>query len=72
MIVTSREVTSKEVAEHQRLIIGVTTVALILAVTSYVLRLYARWISVARLWYDDYFMCAGLVSRTTTIALLVG
>ena len=50
-----------ESEHHQRLIFGVTTAVFILAITSYVLRLYARHISEARFWYDDYVMAGALV-----------
>lgn len=47
---------------HRRLIIGLTTVILMLAVASYALRLYARRISGARIWLDDCVIGVGLVS----------
>lgn len=48
---------------HQKLIFWVTTAVFILAITSYVLRLYTRYISSARFWYDDYVMGAALVGH---------
>lgn len=48
---------------RQKLIVGVTTAVLILAIVSCLLRWYARRISSATLWYDDYLMGAGLVRR---------
>lgn len=53
---------TEEYLYHRRLIIGVTTVILILAVVSYALRLYARRISGSRIWLDDYAIGVGLVS----------
>ena len=47
---------------NQRLIIGVTTVVLTLVIVSYALRLYARRISEARIWFDDIIIGIGLVS----------
>ena len=47
---------------NQRLIIGVTTFVLTLAIISYALRLYARRISEARIWFDDITIGIGLVS----------
>ncbi|KAI4128728.1 MAG: hypothetical protein LQ347_004059 [Umbilicaria vellea] len=46
---------------HRRLIIGLTTVILMLAVASYALRLYARRISGARIWLDDCVIGVGLL-----------
>ena len=54
--------TTNEYGYNRSLIIGVTTVVLILAVFSYGLRLYARRISGARIWLDDYTIGIGLVS----------
>lgn len=48
---------------HQKLIFGVTTAVFILAITSYILRLYARRISSVRFWYDDYVMAGALVGH---------
>lgn len=54
--------TRNEVVYHQRLIIVINTVALVLGIGSYILRLYARNISKAKFWYDDFLMGVGLVS----------
>ncbi|OAA61919.1 integral membrane protein [Niveomyces insectorum RCEF 264] len=40
-----------------RLTLGVVTTCLILAMISFVFRLYARLTTAAKLWYDDYWMC---------------
>ena len=53
---------TNEYAYNRSLIIGVTTVILILAVVSYALRLYARRVSGARIWWDDCTIGIGLVS----------
>lgn len=52
-----------EVNHYRKLIIGVTTVILVLAFASYALRIWARRVSGAKLWYDDFFMGIGLVWR---------
>lgn len=49
---------------HQHLILGVTTAVFVLAIISYILRLYARHISGANFWYDDYVMAGALVSHS--------
>ncbi len=41
---------------NQRLTIGVVVTCLLLSVLSFGLRIYARTISAAKLWYDDYWM----------------
>ncbi|CAJ2506924.1 Uu.00g081100.m01.CDS01 [Anthostomella pinea] len=43
-------------AENQRLTIGVVTSCLALALLSFVLRIYARYTTQAKLWWDDYWM----------------
>ena len=48
---------------REPLIIAITTIVLVLGYTSYILRLYIRSTSNAKLWYDDYMMGVGLVSR---------
>ena len=45
----------------QLLVTGVTTMVLILGLISYILRLCARQVSGARLWYDDYIVGFALV-----------
>ncbi|MCJ1379282.1 hypothetical protein MMC17_002383 [Xylographa soralifera] len=52
---------TNDYAHNRSLIIGVTTAVLILAVISYALRLYARRISGARIWLDDYTIGIGLL-----------
>ena len=59
--------TRNEAAYHQRLIIAINAVVLVLGIGSYILRLYARTISKAKFWYDDYFMGVGLVSQQATV-----
>lgn len=59
--------TSESQAHNERLILGVTTATLILAILSYLLRLLARRISNARYWYDDGLMLLGLVSKPDRI-----
>lgn len=54
---------ASNVTYRPSLIIGITTAVLILAILSYILRIYARQISKAKLWYDDYLMGVGLVSE---------
>jgi hypothetical protein len=61
---------SKEILYHQHLIIGVITFKEILGLTSYTLRLVARRLSGAGLWYDDYVMGIGWVSRRLRLASL--
>lgn len=56
-----------EVVHHQRLIISVNTVVLVLGTGSYILRLYARSKSRAKFWYDDYVMAVGLVSHKAIV-----
>ena len=51
-----------EVKYHQNLLVGVNVVLLVLATASFVLRLYARRLSVARYWYDDVVMGFAMVS----------
>lgn len=46
---------------NQNLIIAITTLVLILAYVSFGLRLYARRVSGAKVWWDDYTIAAGLV-----------
>ena len=46
---------------NQNLIIAITTLVLVLAYASYALRLYARRVSGAKVWWDDYMVAAGLV-----------
>ena len=46
--------------ERQQLIIGVTTTILLLALISYGLRLYAKRITAATVWWDDYAIGVGL------------
>lgn len=46
---------------RQHLILGVTTTILILAILSYALRLYAKRITAANVWWDDYTIGVGLV-----------
>ena len=46
--------------ERQHLIIGVTTTILLLAIISYGLRLYAKRITAATVWWDDYAIGIGL------------
>ena len=48
-------------ARHHDLVIGVTTLCEVLAVLSFSLRIWARRISNAHLWWDDYIMGVGLV-----------
>ncbi|MCJ1304771.1 hypothetical protein MMC08_007584 [Hypocenomyce scalaris] len=50
-----------EVKYHQNLLVGVNVVLLVLATASFVLRLYARRLSVARYWYDDVVMGFAMV-----------
>ena len=50
-----------EINHHQHLVIGVTTFLEIVAVASFALRLWARRISNASFWWDDYVMGIGLV-----------
>lgn len=59
--------TRNEAAYHQRLIIVINAVALVLGIGSYILRLYARTISKAKFWYDDYLMGVGLVSQQAMV-----
>ena len=53
---------SSDYIYNERLIIGVTTFVLTLAIISYTLRLYARRILEARIWFDDITIGIGLVS----------
>ena len=46
---------------RQHLIIGVTTTILLLAILSYGLRLYAKRITAANVWWDDYVIGIGLL-----------
>ena len=46
---------------NQNLIIAITTLVLALAYISYALRLYARRVSGAKVWWDDYMIGGGLV-----------
>ena len=55
---------------NQQLIISVTTVVLVLAFLSYGLRLYARRIAGAKVWWDDHMIAGGLV-RNLSLRLLV-
>ena len=50
-----------EFSYRQHVIVGITTTVLVLAITSYILRLVARRVSQVALWYDDWLMGAGLV-----------
>ncbi len=47
---------------RQRLVLGVTITILMLAIISYALRLYAKRITAASVWWDDYMIGVGLVS----------
>lgn len=46
---------------HQRLVVGVTTFVELIGITAFACRLFARRLSRADSWYDDYVMGAGLV-----------
>ena len=46
--------------QRQHMIIGVTTTILLLAIISYGLRLYAKRITAATVWWDDYTIGVGL------------
>ncbi|ORY56154.1 uncharacterized protein BCR38DRAFT_528676 [Pseudomassariella vexata] len=48
-------------AELQRLTVGVVTTCLVCSVISFVLRLYCRMNSAAKLWWDDYWMMLVMV-----------
>lgn len=50
-----------EIRYHRHMVIGVTTFCQILGVLAFGLRLWARRISIANLWWDDYLMGVGLV-----------
>ena len=45
---------------RQHVVIGVTTTILVLAILSYGLRLYAKRITAAHVWWDDYLIGVGL------------
>lgn len=47
---------------YERLLIAIDTFVLFLGISSTVLRFYARRVAKAKLWFDDYFMAAGVVS----------
>ena len=49
---------------NQNLIIAITTLVLALSYISYGLRLYARRVSGAKVWWDDYMIGGGLVRDT--------
>ena len=53
--------TADGLSYNQNLIIAITTLVLVLAYVSYGLRLYARRVSGAKVWWDDYMIAAGLV-----------
>ena len=48
-------------ARHHDLVIAVTTLSEIFALLSFWLRIWARRISNAKLWWDDFIMGVGLV-----------
>lgn len=50
-----------QVSYHQRLIIAIETLFKALSLISFGLRLWARHISKAKLWWDDYIMGLALV-----------
>ena len=52
---------AREVSYRQHLVIGVTTFCEIIGPVSFALRLWARKLSKANLWWDDYVMGLGLV-----------
>ena len=49
---------------RQQVIIRVTTTILVLAMLSYGLRLYAKRITAAHIWWDDYLIGIGLSFAT--------
>ena len=49
---------------RQHVIIRVTTTILVLALLSYGLRLYAKRITAAHIWWDDYLIGIGLLFAT--------
>lgn len=68
---------TSEIAYRQHLVIGVTTFCEILGPVSFGLRLWARRISKADLWWDDYVMSLGLVismrsAKPNTVKLTMG
>lgn len=48
---------------RQHLILGVSITTMGLAMISYALRLYAKRITAAKVWWDDYVIGIGLVRR---------
>ena len=47
---------------YERLIIAIDAFVLFLGISSTILRLYGRRVAKMKLWFDDYFMAAGVVS----------
>ena len=58
---TTSTMGDSEIRFHRHLVIGVTTFCQVLGVSAFGLRLWARRISDASLWWDDYLMGVGLV-----------
>jgi hypothetical protein len=53
---------SSDLSFYQRLLVAIDTFVLFLGISSTILRFYARRVSKTKLWLDDYFMAAGVVS----------
>jgi hypothetical protein len=59
--------------EKQHLTVGIISVLLFLALTSFGLRIYSRLITAGKLWYDDYWMCwVAVISTGMSASLYTG